>query len=74
VERVFYPGLADSPGQAIAKQQMVNRFGGMLFFELKGSYDAVVQLMNNLKLITLAVSLGNVDSLIEHLASVTKKW
>ena len=43
----------------------------MLFFELKGGYDAGVQLMNNLELITLAVSLGNVDSLIEHPASMT---
>lgn len=53
--RVFYPVLVDSPDQAIAKQQMVNGFGGMLSFESKGGYDAGVQLMNNLELITLAV-------------------
>ena len=43
----------------------------MLSFELKGGYHAAVQLMQNLELITLAVSLGNVDSLIEHPASMT---
>ena len=72
VERVFCPGLAVSHGHAIAKKQMVNELGGMLSFELKGGYDAGVQLMNNLELITLAVSLGNVDSLKEHPASVEK--
>ncbi|MFN2236920.1 MAG: trans-sulfuration enzyme family protein [Anaerolineales bacterium] len=71
VARVFYPGLADSPGHATARKQMVNGFGGMLSFELKGGYQAGVQLMNNLELITLAVSLGNLDSLIEHPASMT---
>jgi len=71
VARVYYPGLPDFPGHAIASKQMVNGFGGMLSFELKGGYNAGVQLMNNLDLITLAVSLGNVDSLIEHPASMT---
>ena len=71
VTRVYYPGLPDFPGHAVASKQMVNGFGGMLSFELKGGYNAGVQLMNNLDLITLAVSLGNVDSLIEHPASMT---
>ena len=50
---------------------MFNGFGGMLSFELTGSYAAGVSLMQSLKLITLAVSLGNVDSLIQHPASMT---
>jgi methionine-gamma-lyase len=71
VARVYYPGLDNFPGHKIAKKQMFNGFGGMLSFELKGGYDAAVQLMDNLDLITLGVSLGNVDSLIEHPASMT---
>ena len=71
VARVYYPGLDDFPGHEIARKQMINGFGGMLSFELKGGYGAGVQLMNKLDLITLAVSLGNVDSLIEHPASMT---
>ena len=50
---------------------MFNGFGGMLSFELKGGYEAGAALMNNVKLATLAVSLGNVDTLIQHPASMT---
>ena len=71
VEQVYYPGLEDFPGHATAREQMVNGFGGMLSFELKGGYQVGVGLMDRLELITLAVSLGNVDSLIEHPASMT---
>ena len=71
VEQVGYPGLKDDPGHEIAKKQMFNGFGGMVSFELKGGYDAGVTLMNNVQLATLAVSLGNVDSLIQHPASMT---
>lgn len=71
VSRVYYPGLEDFPGHETASRQMFNGFGGMLAFELKGGYESGVQLMENLSLITLAVSLGNVDSLIEHPASMT---
>jgi methionine-gamma-lyase len=71
VARVYYPGLKDFPGHAIAREQMIHGFGGMLSFELKGGYQAGVGLMDSLELITLAVSLGNVDSLIEHPASMT---
>jgi methionine-gamma-lyase len=71
VARVYYPGLPENPGHIVASKQMINGFGGMLSFELKGGYNAGVQLMDNLNLITLAVSLGNVDSLIEHPASMT---
>ncbi len=71
VSRVYYPGLESFPGHETAQKQMFNGFGGMLSFELTGGYQAAVNLMQNLKLITLAVSLGNVDSLIEHPASMT---
>lgn len=71
VERVYYPGLKENCGHAVACQQMHNGFGGMVAFVLKGGYDAGVQLMNGVKLISLAVSLGVVDSLIEHPASMT---
>ena len=70
VAKVFYPGLPDFPGYATAKSQMLD-FGGMLSFELKGGYEAGEKLMNRLRLITLAVSLGNIDSLIQHPASMT---
>ena len=70
VAGVFYPGLPGFSGYETAKKQM-DYFGGMLSFELKGGYEAGKQLMNSLKLITLAVSLGNIDSLIQHPASMT---
>ncbi len=71
IARVNYPGLKSHPGHDLAKSQMHNGFGGMISFELKGGYDAGVKLLENLQLITLAVSLGNVDSLIQHPASMT---
>jgi methionine-gamma-lyase len=71
VSRVYYPGLANSPGHQTAQKQMFNGFGGMISFELAGGFEAGVSLMQSVKLITLAVSLGNVDSLIEHPASMT---
>jgi len=71
ISRVNYPGLESHPGHALAKSQMHNGFGGMMSFELKGGYDAGVKLLEGLQLITLAVSLGNVDSLIQHPASMT---
>jgi methionine-gamma-lyase len=70
VKRVNYPGIENDPGYEIAKQQM-HAFGGMVSFELKGGLQAGEQLMNKLNLVTLGVSLGNVDSLIQHPASMT---
>lgn len=70
VAQVFYPGLESHPGSTIARHQMA-AFGGMIAFELKGGFSAGELLMNNLRMITLAVSLGNVDSLIQHPASMT---
>ena len=71
ISKVYYPGLENSPNYQIAQKQMFNGFGGMLSFELKSGFDAGVTLMESLQLITLAVSLGNVDSLIQHPASMT---
>ncbi len=70
VERVYYPGLEDHPGHEIAKKQM-RAFGGMLGFDLKGGREAGKTLMNSVRLCTLAVSLGDTDTLIEHPASMT---
>ncbi len=70
VASVHYPGLADNLGHAIAARQM-HAYGGMLSFELKGGMQAGIQLMERVRLATLAVSLGMVDTLIEHPASMT---
>lgn len=70
VATVHYPGLEDDPGHAIAQRQM-HAYGGILSFELKGGMQAGIRLMERVRLATLAVSLGNVDTLIEHPASMT---
>lgn len=70
VAHVYYPGLESHPDYALAKQQMFSG-GGMMAFELKGGFDSGVALMNHVRVSTLAVSLGNVDSLISHPASMT---
>ncbi len=70
VARVMYPGLESFPGHEVAKKQM-HCYSGMLSFELKGGLKAGVALMEHVRLATLAVSLGNVDTLIEHPASMT---
>ena len=70
VSVVNYPGLASFPQHALAKQQM-SRFGGMISFELAGGYEAGTKMMNRLKLISRAVSLGDAETLIQHPASMT---
>lgn len=70
VSRVFYPGLPGHSGHEVAARQM-RGFGGVLSFELKGGHDAGIRLVNSVRLCTLAVSLGDVRSLIEHPASMT---
>lgn len=67
---VRYPGLPDHPQYEIAKKQM-SGFGGMLCFGIKGGVEAGRKLMNSVELCSLAVSLGTVDTLIEHPASMT---
>lgn len=69
VEKVFYPGLSDHPGHDIAKKQM-SSFGGMLSFLVKGGSNEARKLVNSVKIFTQATSLGGVESLIEHRASV----
>jgi cystathionine gamma-synthase len=69
VENVMYPGLPSHPGHEIAKGQM-SAFGGMLSFTMKAGRDEAVRIINQLKLFTQATSLGGVESLIEHRASV----
>jgi methionine-gamma-lyase len=67
---VRYPGLPSHPQHLIAKKQM-DGFGSMLCFGVKGGLKGGVTVMNSVRLITLAVSLGGVESLIEHPASMT---
>ncbi|MBI3635724.1 MAG: aminotransferase class I/II-fold pyridoxal phosphate-dependent enzyme [Candidatus Rokubacteria bacterium] len=69
VETVHYPGLASHPGHAIASRQMA-RFGGMLSIEVRGGREAALAVTSKVKLFTRATSLGGVESLIEHRASV----
>jgi len=70
VSRVYYPGLESFPQHALAKKQM-SGFGGIVSFELKAGFEAGRKLMDSIKMWTLAVSLGCVDSLIQHPASMT---
>jgi cystathionine gamma-synthase len=69
VERVFHPGLANHPGHALAARQM-RGFGAMLSFTLRGGETAAMRTTANVKLFTRATSLGSVESLIEHRASM----
>jgi cystathionine gamma-synthase len=70
VERVYYPGLPDHPGHAIARRQQ-SSFGAMLSFELAGGEAAVAAFLDGLACFTLAESLGGVESLIAHPTSMT---
>ena len=70
VEKVHYPGMPDHPQHTLAKEQM-DDFGGMIAFEVKGGIEGGRTVMNNVELCTLAVSLGSVETLIQHPASMT---
>jgi cystathionine beta-lyase/cystathionine gamma-synthase len=70
VERVLYPGLSDHAGHTVARRQM-RAFGGMIAFVLNGGEDAARRVVATTRLFTLAESLGGVESLIEHPASMT---
>jgi cystathionine gamma-synthase len=70
VERVYYPGLPDHPGHEIARRQQ-SGFGAMLSFELAGGEPAVEAFLTGLQCFTLAESLGGVESLISHPATMT---
>ncbi len=69
VSVVHYPGLADNPFHAVASKQM-SGFGGMLSFEVKGGKESAMALAANVEIFTRATSLGGVESLIEHRASI----
>lgn len=70
VAEVYFPGLKSHPGHEIAAKQM-DAFGGIMSFELKGGFEAGKILLNNLNLCSLAVSLGDTETLIQHPASMT---
>src|SRR5215471_12883319 len=70
VERVYYPGLPSHPQHALAKQQMTEGFGGMLSFEVKGGYERAYEVVRHTEICLLAVSLGGVETLITHPASM----
>ena len=70
VERVFYPGSEDHPQHAVAAKQMSD-FGGMITAHLKGGIEQSRKFLESLEVISLAESLGGVESLIEHPAIMT---
>ena len=71
IEKVFWPGFKDHPNHEIAKSQM-NDFGGMISFIPKGSsYEDAIKIVEKLQVFTLAESLGGVESLAGHPASMT---
>ncbi len=71
IDKVYWPGFEDHPNHDIAKTQMKD-FGGMLSFVTKGAdYQAAIKIVERLKLFTLAESLGGVESLAGHPASMT---
>jgi cystathionine gamma-lyase len=70
VEKVYYPGLPSHPDYELAKRQM-SGFGGMVSFQLKGSYEDVARIVRRFKIFALAESLGGVEALVCHPASMT---
>ncbi|MET9292512.1 cystathionine gamma-synthase [Streptomyces sp. NPDC003077] len=70
VSEVFYPGLPGHPGHRTAAKQM-RRFGGMVSFRVRGGREAAAELCSRTELFSLGVSLGGVESLITHPASMT---
>jgi cystathionine gamma-synthase len=70
IEEVLYPGLPSFAGHAVAKKQMTNGFGGMLSVRIKGGERAAIATAARVELWKRATSLGGVESLIEHRASI----
>ncbi|MBI4377329.1 MAG: cystathionine gamma-synthase [Elusimicrobia bacterium] len=70
IAKVHYPGLTQHPGHALARTQMCG-FGGMISFELKGDLERAKRMISGTKVFSLAESLGGVESLIGHPASMT---
>lgn len=71
VEKVFYPGLTSHPQYELAKKQMLNGFGGIVSFVLKGDLEETRYFLKRCRLFTLAESLGCVESLVDHPAIMT---
>jgi cystathionine gamma-lyase len=71
VERVYYPGLASHPQHALARRQLVGGFGGIVTAVLRGGGEVARRTLERCRLFALAESLGGVESLIEHPASMT---
>lgn len=71
VDWVRYPGLDDHPQRDLTKKQMPNGGGALMAFGVKGGFDAGAKVMEHVELATLAVSLGGVETLIQHPASMT---
>ncbi len=69
IEAVYYPGLTSHPQHEIAKGQMSD-FGGMMSVLIKGSFEEAKKVVNKVTLFAQATSLGGIESLIEHRASV----
>jgi cystathionine gamma-lyase len=70
VERVYYPGLVSHPGHELARRQMRD-FGGMISVRIKGGREGAQRFMTRTKLFSLAESLGGVESLVCHPATMT---
>ncbi|RFU62906.1 methionine gamma-lyase [Peribacillus glennii] len=70
IDKVYYPGDPNHPDHHIAQKQM-KQGGGLISFEIKGSKQDAQKLLNNLKLIKIAVSLGDAETLIQHPATMT---
>jgi cystathionine gamma-synthase len=70
VEDVLYPGLTNFPGHAVAARQMKGGFGGMLSIRVKGGERAAIATAAHVRLWKRATSIGGVESLVEHRASV----
>ncbi len=70
VEKVYYPGLLDHPGHEVAKRQM-RSFGGMISLRLKGGTESTNRFLRRVQLFALAESLGGVESLVCHPATMT---
>jgi len=70
VARVYYPGLPSHPQHELARQQMTGGYGGMVAFEVKGGFETAYRLVSRTEVCVLAVSLGAVETLITHPASM----
>ena len=70
VDNVYWPGFENHPNHNVAKSQM-NDFGGMISFTVKGNFDLIKKITSSFKVFTLAESLGGVESLVNHPATMT---